>query len=69
MVDRRWVVGMGQACTHPCDSENEHLFCQRCGRLLDRDGLKRVRIAGFAGGQTLNPNLERFYETGDPAGL
>lgn len=60
---------MGQACTHPCDSETEHLFCQVCGKLLERDSLKGIRIAGFAGGQTLNPKIERFYETGDPSGL
>ena len=60
---------MEPECTHPCDSEDEHLFCQRCGKLRDRHALKTVRIAGFTGTQTLNPNLERFWETGDPEGV
>jgi hypothetical protein len=60
---------MSASCTHPCDTEDEHLFCQRCGKVRDRDSLRTVRIAGFTGGQTLNPKLEKFWQTGDPEGL
>lgn len=45
------------------------LFCATCGKVLDPVGLKRVRIQGFTGAASTNPKIERFWETGDPAGV
>jgi hypothetical protein len=43
------------------------MFCCDCGRVLDREGLRRVRLAGFVGVQhSTSPKIEEFWRTGDP---
>lgn len=55
-------------CAH--DDHARTLFCALCGKVKDRDALKRVRLEPrFTGGASLNPNIERFWASGDPAGL
>ncbi len=51
-------------CDHS-DADRKHLFCH-CGKLLDRAALKKVRFRGFIGIESLSPQMERFYSTGDP---
>jgi len=52
-------------CGQPAQSQR--LFCA-CGKLLDKQGLKQVRMAGFVGvGQ--NPKFDDFWASGDPATL
>lgn len=58
------------SCTHTLEANVGRLFCQSCGKLLDRDGLKNVRLAGAVGVRhTSNPEIERFWRTGDPTRL
>lgn len=52
------------ACNHD-DANPRHLFCH-CGKLLDREGLKKVRFTQFLGTQSTNPRMEEFWATGDP---
>lgn len=57
---------MDSACTHD-DSTPRTLFCGLCGRVKDRDALRRVKIQPrFTGAASMNPAIERFWETGDP---
>lgn len=56
-------------CDEGCDSQTSSLFCPRCGRLLEPGSLKSLRIETFSGAQSLNPNVEKFWETGDPEDL
>jgi hypothetical protein len=60
---------MEPSCTHGCDTDTRTLFCPRCGKLLDPDGLRAVRIDGFTGAQSLSPGLEKFWASGDPQHL
>lgn len=53
---------------HQCSSEDGRMFCA-CGKVVDRQALKRVRFKGFTGGSSTNPKIERFWATGDPEGL
>lgn len=57
------------SCTH-CghDDSDGHFFCPKCGKLLDRDGLMSVGFKGFTGLASLNPDIERMWETGTPPG-
>jgi hypothetical protein len=44
------------------------LFCQHCGKLLDRAALEHVRLMGPVGVQhSTSPKIEQFWQTGDPA--
>jgi hypothetical protein len=52
---------------HTCGTDGRRLFCSECGKLVDRDGLKRVRVVGFHGRSSTNPKVEEFFATGDPA--
>lgn len=52
-------------CDHS-SADLTRLFCH-CGKLLDRDGLKKVRFRGFIGIESLSPNMEAFWATGDPS--
>lgn len=52
-------------CGH--HTQGNRLFCACCGALLDRDGLKRVRLAGAIGVKSSSsPAIEEFKRTGDP---
>lgn len=43
-----------------------NLFCE-CGKVKDPAALRRVRIEPrFTGAASMNSNIERFWETGDP---
>ncbi len=56
-------------CPH-CGTRNQdthRLFCSGCGKLKERQALRSVNLCGFTGGASLNPNVERFWETGDPS--
>jgi len=52
------------SCDH-ADADRTRLFCH-CGKLLDSAGLKKVRFRGFIGIESLSPQMETFYQTGDP---
>lgn len=55
-------------CDHSAD-QSRNLFCGACGKVKEPGSLKRVRLMGFSGPASLNPNIERFWETGDPEGV
>jgi hypothetical protein len=56
--------------THTCEPTTPRgLFCRDCGRVLDRDALRSVKLFGFMGPASLVPSIERFWETGDPEGV
>lgn len=59
---------MGTECDHTQDL-SRNIFCQICGKVKEPGSLKRVRLQGFHGAASLNPKIERFWETGDPEGL
>ena len=42
------------------------VFCT-CGKVVDPEGLRRVRLSGFSGPASLNENVETFWATGDPS--
>jgi len=50
-------------CDH--DDGKRTLFCGLCGKEREPGSLRRVRLQGFTGPASLNPNIERFWETGD----
>ena len=58
-----------------CPHENHNdgtrnLFCTGCGKVKDPQALRRLRIEPrFTGAASMNPNIERFWETGDPTGV
>lgn len=58
---------MPTACSlNDHDDGTRNLFCGECGKVKDRAALKRVRLEPrFTGPASLNPNIERFWETGD----
>lgn len=71
------TVGSGggamNACTTPpadCPvyTGQRNNFCPQCKR-ADPARLRSLKILGGYGANTTNPNVERFLETGDPAGL
>jgi hypothetical protein len=44
-------------------------FCYACGKLLDKEGLRRVRLMGAVGiweNRHTNPKIDEFFSTGDP---
>lgn len=42
------------------------MFCALCGKVKDLSALKRLRIEPrFTGPASMNPAIERFWETGD----
>jgi hypothetical protein len=43
-------------------------YCPDCGR-ADLNRLRGIGIKGWTGRSSTNPNIERFWETGDPEGL
>lgn len=52
---------------HTCaGSHVRALFCTQCGKVLDPEGLRSVRLQGFSGHQSLSPAVEHFWHTGDP---
>jgi hypothetical protein len=60
--------------TTPCDdhrgSTSRSIFCVKCGKEVVPGTLKTVRIGdGFTGPASTNPNVEHFWETGDPSRL
>jgi hypothetical protein len=52
------------ACDH--NDGQTTLFCGLCGKEREKGSLRRVKLQGFTGAASLNPNIERFWETGDP---
>jgi hypothetical protein len=51
-------------CTH--DDGKTTLFCSLCNKEREKGSLRRVRIQPrFTGPASLNPAIERFWETGD----
>jgi len=57
---------MDDSCTH--DDGQNFTFCQNCGKVKDRDRLKRCRIMGFVGvANSMSPAVERVFATGEPA--
>lgn len=46
--------------------DTERMFCPLCGRVADVTALRAVRLVGFIGPGSINPRVERFWETGDP---
>ena len=54
-------------CGH-VNEESRRLFCQSCGKLLNQEVLKSVRLPGFVGvAHSTSPKIEEFWQTGDPA--
>lgn len=41
------------------------IFCE-CGAVVDRAGLRQVRLSGFTGAASLKDTVQDFFETGDP---
>lgn len=59
-----------RVCPQGCDTDEGdagRLFCGRCGALYDRAELRSVKVAGFTGAASINPNVETFLDTGDPS--
>lgn len=51
-------------CTH--DDGTRNLFCADCGKVKNLADLKKVRLEPrFTGPASMNPAIERFWETGD----
>lgn len=46
--------------------DTDRMFCPLCGRVADVAALRAVCLLGFIGPGSLNPRVERFWETGDP---
>lgn len=63
--------GHAQEVSHliaECDTHVE--VCSNCGQRMDRAfSVAGVTVGGFPLHQSLNPNVERFWETGDPVGM
>ena len=47
-------------------STTKGLFCQECGRLLDREGLKSLDLVGFTGKDSMSRHVRAFLDTGEP---
>lgn len=55
---------MSDPCEH--DDGQRTIFCALCGKEREKGSLKRVRIEPrFHGAASMNPNIERFWATGD----
>lgn len=53
---------------HTCaPAEGRKVFCATCGRTVDPSALRSLRFRPFTGPASLNPNVETFWETGDPS--
>ncbi len=54
-----------------CSTRSEgRLFCPDCGRVLDADGLRKVRIMGSVDiRDSKSPKVQKFLETGEPSHL
>lgn len=53
---------------HTCEGATpKALFCASCGHLLEPGSLRTLRFGGFTGPASINPNVEAFWETGDPS--
>lgn len=51
-----------------CEGDTgEGLFCKACQKVRNRDDLKSVKFVGYTGLASINPNMETFLNTGDPA--
>jgi hypothetical protein len=56
-------------CDHT-QCEPGRLFCTECGKLLDRNTLRGIRLAGFVGVRhSTSPAIEEFWATGNPDNL
>jgi hypothetical protein len=56
---------MEESCDHD-DRTPRTLFCGLCGKVKDPAALQRVRIQPrFTGAASMNPAIERFWETGE----
>lgn len=52
-------------CDHSIDT-SRNLFCTVCGKVKDPVALKRLKIQPrFTGAASMNPAIERFWETGE----
>jgi hypothetical protein len=51
-----------------CDTISHQVrFCSACGKLLDRDSLRQLRLLGPVGiAHTTSSTVEEFFATGDP---
>jgi len=59
---------MSTTCDH--DDNQTTLFCGLCSKERVKGSLRTVRIdPRFRGAGSINPNIERFWQTGDPTGL
>lgn len=55
-------------CQHESPMNVGRLFCDDCGKLVDRAGLRSVRLAGAIGVRhSTSPSIEKFWATGDPS--
>jgi len=53
-------------CAPICPA-SDRIFCPDCGRVLDRAGLRQVRIMGGVGVVNgSSDSLDKFWATGDP---
>ncbi len=57
---------MDECPYHNHDDGTRTLFCSGCGKVKDPAALRRIRFEPrFTGPASLNPAIERFWETGD----
>jgi hypothetical protein len=57
-------------CKHDNPANANAVFCVECGKIIDLEGLRSIRLAGAIGVRhSSNPKIERFWQTGDPTGL
>lgn len=62
------TYGLPCVTDHECaPAPGRRVFCGECGKVVDRTELHGVRIEGFLGGDSLNPKVEAFWQTGDAA--
>lgn len=54
-------------CTDHRGETERSLFCGACRKVLDPEALMTIRMKGFTGPASTNPNIEYFWETGDPS--
>ncbi len=60
--------GEDVTCGHQPDPTR--VFCPRCGKVQDRKVLESIRLAGIVDVRiSTNPEIERFWKTGDPSRL
>ena len=60
-------------CSVCCIDTEGGIWCSVCSKAYDRgearEILSSLKIHSFSGGASLNPRVEAFYESGDPAVL